>query len=152
MKLSQKLHLNQKQKILLKTMPKLKDGEKTTPRIEARIKIIAEEILKGLSRSKITEKYTKLWDVKFQAIDSYINDAYKLIRENAKGELDHIREINTGRLLDIYNSAEKSGDTNAMFRAIEIINRMSGMYVDKQKVEVTVKDFEFGFADDRTDE
>lgn len=133
-------------------MPKIKEGEKATPRIGARIRIIADEILKGLARSKILDKYTTLWDLGAPAVDKYITEAYALIRENAKGELDNIREINTGRLLDIYNSAEKSGDTNAMFRAIEIINRMSGLYIDKQKVEVTVKDFEFGFADDRAEE
>lgn len=118
-------------------------------KVDARIRIIANEILNGLSRGRLIDKYCEDWGITVAAMDNtYIKRAYQYIRENVKEDLDNIRETNVNRLLEIYNDSYKSGDKSSMFRALDMINRMAGIYEDRQKIELKVTDFKFGFADE----
>lgn len=114
---------------------------------EARIRIIREEILKGVGRPKLLDKYCDLWGVSVASIDAYIGEAYKQIREAFAVEKDNILEANIQRLWDIYNSAEKDGSRRDQLATINMINKLAGLYVDRQETTVTVKDFDFKFTE-----
>ena len=115
---------------------------------DIRIKLVADEILKGLSRGRIIEKFREPWELTEAMIDRYIGAAYRYIKENVKDDLENIKETNVNRLLEIYNDSYNSGDRASMFKALDMINRLSGLYEDKQKLEIKLADFKFGFADD----
>lgn len=112
---------------------------------EARIRIIRDEILKGVARYRLLDKYCDLWDLSTDTIDYYIKEAHKQIREAFANEKDNILEANIQRLWDIYNSAEKEGNRKDQIAAMNMINKLAGLYIDRQESTIKIEDYKFKF-------
>lgn len=113
-----------------------------------RVKIIADCILKGYSGKRLREIYSKEWDICERSVGMYITEAYKSIRESLKDDIENIRETNINRLIDLYNDAFNTNDRASMFKSLDMLNKMFGMYEDKKTIDVQVTNFKFGFSDD----
>lgn len=124
-----------------------KKGQATMFETEKRVKIIADEVLNGMSRGRIMTKYAEAWDLSEASIDNYIAKAYAYIKENVKQDIENIREANTNRLIEIYRESQAQGDKTSMFRALDMINRIFGLYTDRKELAVAINEFNFKFAE-----
>ena len=108
---------------------------------ELRLRYIADDIVKGLSKRKIGEKYSEQWGIGLPAVYDYYREA--LVTLTDEEGLAKLREANTERLLDIYYDALKDGDRQAALKALDLLNKTNSVYVQKldlgQSTEFTFK-------------
>lgn len=120
-----------------------------TPKIKMkeRKKEILDLIAKGYSRRMVLdyleEKYPedKEWNRRYQYYESL-----KALKNIEPEFLEHIRNIQKERLEHIISNAVVGRDYIAATKAVEVMNKMFGVYETKQTVKIedsTIK-FEFG--------
>ena len=93
---------------------------------ELRVRYIANDIVAGMSKRKIVEKYTEAWNISKKHIYDYYNEALATLTDEEG--LAKLREVNTERLLSVYNEATKQGDIKSQLKAIDLINRTNSIY------------------------
>lgn len=93
---------------------------------ELRVRYIANDIVAGMSKRKIVEKYTEAWNMSKKHIYDYYNEALSTLTDEEG--LAKLREVNTERLLDLYDAACKQGDVKSQLKAIDLINRTNNIY------------------------
>ena len=114
-------------------------------KVDAKVKLIVDEIIKGVPSRVFVPKFAEQWNVSERAVRLVLTDAYTYLREYAKQDLDNIRNTNFERLLEIYKEATQDKNKAVAMKAIDMLNKMAGVYVDKKEVDLTVKEFEFKF-------
>lgn len=95
-------------------------------RKELRLRYIADDIVKGMSKRKIGEKYTELWGLSKSTIYDYYREA--LVELTDEEGLAKLRETNTERLLDLYREACEKGNVIAQLKAIDLLNKTNSIY------------------------
>lgn len=93
---------------------------------ELRLRYIADDIVSGMSKRKIGEKYSALWNLSRPVIYDYYREA--LVELTDEEGLAKLRETNTERLLDLYRDACSKGDINAQLKAIDLLNKTNSVY------------------------
>ena len=100
---------------------------------ELRLRYIADDIVAGMSKRKIAEKYSEQWGISKNAIYDYYREA--LITLTDEDGLAKMREANTERLLNLYNTAMEKGDTKTALKALDLLNRTNSIYSTKIKID-----------------
>lgn len=121
----------------------------TESEIELRDAVIIDYITtNGLSREKTAQQISSRWDISVVTARKYVAEAVKHFCDNVVDESDEIRKkIFEEKLHSIYEDAVSAGDRQSSLRAIDILNKMNGMYTDKSDVNVNVDGkivFDFG--------
>lgn len=93
---------------------------------ELRLRYIADDIVSGMSKRKIGEKYSEQWGIKKATVYDYYREA--LVELTDEEGLAKLRETNTERLLDLYRAACDKGDINAQLKAIDLLNKTNSIY------------------------
>lgn len=108
-----------------------KHGDKESYRLsrELRLRYIADDIVKGMSKRKIGEKYSEQWGIGKPTVYDYYREA--LVTLTDEDGLEKMREANTERLLSLYNKAVEEGDTKTALKALDLLNRTNSVYVTK---------------------
>lgn len=119
---------------------------KQTAATELKIKEVADLILKGKTRSQITDFCKEHYDIGQCRTDLLRAEAYKYIEENCKLEKTVVKEVNHSRLMQIYDKAIAAENYNLALKVIDILNRMFTIYTDKQEVDLKISDYTFKFA------
>ena len=104
--------------------------------------------MKGRSRERTAQQIADRWDVSMQSARNYVRDAITRFAKNYV-EIDEAtrKKLFEERLQSIYEDAVSAKDRQSSLRAIDILNKMNGMYTDKSDVNVNVDGkitFEFG--------
>jgi len=107
---------------------------------ELRLRYIADAIVSGMSKRKVCEKFEEEWQISHNLMCDLYNEALATLTDEEG--LAKLREVNTARLLDLYECACKSGDIKAQLKAIDLINRTNSIY--KTTIDLG-KDTEFVF-------
>ena len=110
----------------------------TEAELELRDAVIMDYLtVNGLSRERTAQEIAYRWDVSMQSARNYVKDAITRFAKN------YVEE----KLQSIYEDAVSAKDRQSSLRAIDILNKMNGMYTDKSDVNVNVDGkitFEFG--------
>ena len=93
---------------------------------ELRLRYIADDIVSGMSKRKIGEKYSELWRISKATVYDYYREA--LVELTDEEGLAKLRETNTERLLDLYHKACEVGDVKAQLKAIDLLNKTNSIY------------------------
>ena len=110
---------------------------------EARIFMIASDISKGCTYREMQQRYQEEWGLAASTISFYITEAIQALK--APELQDAIKDINFDRLTSIYRQSLEEGDRKSQLKAIDLLNKMAGLYT--QKVEVATEDeFKFTFT------
>lgn len=96
---------------------------------ELRLRYIAEDIVAGMSKRKIGEKYSEKWGIGVSTVYDYYREA--LVTLTDEEGLAKLREANTERLLGIYYDALKDGDRQTALKALDLLNKTNSVYVQK---------------------
>lgn len=114
---------------------------------ELRLRYIADDIVSGLSKRKIGEKYAELWNLSKATVYDYYREA--LVELTDEEGLAKLRETNTERLLDLYRDACSKGDINAQLKAIDLLNKTNSVYQTNINLGQDTE-FVFNFGDVET--
>lgn len=91
-----------------------------------RLRYIADDVIKGLSKRKIGEKYSELWNVSPNTVYEYYREALATLTDEEG--LAKLREANTERLLDLYHDAVQSNDRQSALKALDLLNKTNSIY------------------------
>ena len=121
----------------------------TESEIELRDAVIIDYITtNGLSREKTAQQISSRWDISMVTARKYVAEAIKHFCDNVVEESEAVRKkLFEEKLQSIYEDAVIAKDRQSSLRAIDILNRMNGMYTDKSDVNLSVDGkitFEFG--------
>lgn len=100
---------------------------------ELRLRYIADDIVKGMSKRKICEKYSEEWQINKTTVADYYREA--LVSLTDEEGIAKMREANTERLLDIYKKAVDSGDSKTALKALDLLNKTNSIYSTKINIE-----------------
>ena len=121
----------------------------TEAELELRDAVIMDYLtVNGLSRERTAQQIADRWEVSMQSARNYVRDAITRFAKNYV-EIDEAtrKKLFEERLQSIYEDAVSAKDRQSSLRAIDILNKMNGMYTDKSDVNVNVDGkitFEFG--------
>lgn len=121
----------------------------TDEEIELRDAVIIDYITtNGLSREKTAQQISSRWDISMVTARKYVAEAIKHFCDNVVEESEAVRKkLFEEKLQSIYEDAVIAKDRQSSLRAIDILNKMNGMYTDKSDVNLSVDGkitFEFG--------
>ena len=121
----------------------------TEAELELRDAVIMDYLtVNGLSRERTAQQIADRWDVSMQSARNYVRGAITRFAKNYV-EIDEAtrKKLFEEKLQSIYEDAVSAKDRQSSLRAIDILNKMNGMYTDKSDVNVNVDGkitFEFG--------
>ena len=115
-----------------------------------RLAEIIKRIRKGWSRAKLIDWSKEQWDLADSTASLYIKDAYDMLAESADAVIEKSRAIQIERLEDLLVDALNDKDRNNSLKAIDMLNKIYSLYVERKEVKLdnsTLK-FSFGEGDD----
>lgn len=121
----------------------------TDAELELRDAVVMDYLtVNGLSRERTAQQLADRWDVSMQSARNYVKDAITRFAKNYV-EIDEAtrKKILEEKLQSIYEDAVSAKDRQSSLKAIDILNKMNGMYTDKSDVNLSVDGkitFDFG--------
>lgn len=121
----------------------------TEEELELRDAVILDYITtNGLSREKTAQQISDRWDITMATARKYVQQAIVRFCDNVVEESEEVRKkLFEEKLHSIYEDAVNAKDRQSSLKAIDILNKMNGMYKDKADVNLTVDGnitFDFG--------
>lgn len=121
----------------------------TEEEIELRDAVVIDYItVNGLSREKTAQQLMDRWDITINTARKYVTEAVKHFCDNAVEESEEMRKkLFEEKIQSIYEDAVTAKDRQSSLKAIDMLNKMNGMYKDKSDVNLTVDgsiSFDFG--------
>lgn len=105
---------------------------------------VREDIYKGLSQADLIERIvTNYYQLKYDKEPSLhyarnvISDVRKEIKEEWKEQNQELKELQLGRLLDLYNDSRKNNDRMNALSTLKEINKVSNLY-EAEKIDMTI--------------
>ena len=109
---------------------------------------IIKRVRKGWSRAKLLEWSKRQWDLADCTASLYLKDAYEILAENADEVIEKSRAIQIERLEDLLVDALKDKDRNNSLKAMDMLNKIYSLYVEKKEVKLDNSSLKFSFGDD----
>ena len=121
----------------------------TDAELELRDAVIMDYLtINGLSRERTAQEIAARWDVTLQSARNYIKDAITRFSKNYV-EIDEAtrRKIFEEKINAIFEDAVDAKDRSNSLKAMDMLNKMNGLYRDKSDVNLNVEgsiSFDFG--------
>lgn len=100
---------------------------------EAKQYMIISDIAKGMTYTEIVNKYVNEWGLGLKTVQNYVVEAVAYMRSDAAKE--SLIAMNLERLDNLYSESVKEKDRKNALKAIDTINKMSGAYTERVKIE-----------------
>lgn len=113
-----------------------------------RIAEVIKRIRKGWSRAKILEWIEDQWNVQKATASNYIKMAYEVLGEASDEVIENSRIIQLERLEDLLKDALEGNDRANSLKALDMINRLHGLYIEKKEVKLDTQKLKFSFGDE----
>ena len=113
-----------------------------------RIAKLTELITQGYSRSKLKDYIEETWEVGGAMADEYIRMTYAVLGENSDEVIENSKNIQLERLEDLLRKALESDDKTASLKALDMINKLHGLYIEKKEVKLDSQKLRFSFGDE----
>jgi len=109
-------------------------------RQEKRIELITEDIIAGLSRVKILEKYSALWECGKSTVNTIFKEACIKMSEEYRSDKEQVRAISNIRLEGVWDAAKT---VNQKLKTIDLINKTNNIYDNNVNVSTGEDGFTF---------
>ena len=111
---------------------------------KARINVLIEKIRDGFSRKELVQWTIDNFNFKYKVAWDYVNLAYKTLAEyNDEDLIGNTRAIQLERAEAILKDSLEHGDRKSALKALDLINKMHSLYVEKREVSVESSDLVF---------
>ena len=112
--------------------------------LDCRNYIIYNYIRQGLSRQRVIEEIANRWGVSLNVSDKYYKEALEgLVIEN-DAVVDAARNIAIERLNKMVEDCSMQHRYDSALKALDLLNKINGLYTEKKEIEVTGLQFDFG--------
>ena len=98
---------------------------------------------RGYSKAKTIETLQSRWQISNQRCYIYINEAMDALRETYQDDLEDVRKEQLEKLQRIYDNALEHNKHKEAIMALEQINKLKGLYEEKQTITVNEIKFDF---------
>lgn len=109
-------------------------------RQEKRIEMITDDIIAGLSRVKILEKYSQAWECEKRTINAIYKEACIKLSEEIRADKEQVRAISNIRLEGVWDDAKT---VNQKLKTIDLINKTNNIYDNNVNVSTGEDGFVF---------
>lgn len=111
---------------------------------KARLNVLIEKIREGYSRKRLVEWVQENFGFTYKYSWDLTAEAYKMLADMNNEELvESTRAIQLERTEAILKEALEKGDHKNALKALDIINRMYSLYVEKKEIDVKSSDLVF---------
>lgn len=118
-----------------------------TTETKTRIRQILDRIRKNWQKDEIVEWVRSEYGVSEITASRYYHDAQKILQDNLPDPelVDKIRNEQIARVTAIARKAVENGDTKNALKALDMLNKIAGLYTEKQEVNITSDTIRFEF-------
>lgn len=109
-------------------------------RQEKRIELIINDIVAGLSRLRIIDKYTELWECGKRTINAIYNEALITLSDEVRASKEQTRAISNIRLEGVW---DECATVNQKLKTIDMINKTNNVYDNNVVVSAGEDGFQF---------
>lgn len=118
----------------------------TRPQTQLRIAEVINWLRKGYSKKKCIDLIMENYDITEGQAKHYLHDAYATIYDASKvADPEELKEQYVDRIEDLLSSMLEKGNTTLAIRLQDMLNRIAGVYNDKQQVEIKSDVIKFKF-------
>lgn len=125
-----------------------KSGKRIGEAAEAQkdiFKLVFDGLINGKSRPEIKDEIVNTFGITRRSATTYVQKAYKKKIELDDNELSNLRFLQLARVEKLYSEALAKKSVKDALNAIDIINKLFGLYETKQKIEITKDVIQFKF-------
>lgn len=140
-----KNNLKQKEKQNQREMAKKTPYFKSSANAMIRTNELVQLIRKGKSKAKLIEYAKEEWGVNENMATKYIHDACLKLESYYEKEAQKAKVVQLERIESILEDALNSKDNKTALSALDMINKLYSLYVDKQEVKVDSDTIKFTF-------
>lgn len=118
-----------------------------TTETKTRIRQILDRIRKNWQKDEIVEWVKSEYGVSDITARRYYHDAQKILQDNLPDPelVDKIRNEQIARITALARKADENGDTKNALKALDMLNKIAGLYTEKQEVNITSDTIKFEF-------
>lgn len=117
-----------------------------------RKELLKKEILdmyrKGMSRKRIVEEIRERLNISERQAYRVSSEVFAQLVKECPTDKEEVRETYLERLEYIIETAMSKGDYKTALKAQDIVNKLNMMYVEKQEIDLSIKNLEFKFGDE----
>ena len=116
----------------------------TEPLLALRNSVIFDLMFKrGYSKAKTIETLQARWQIGMQKCYDYINASMDALKQTYQDDVEDVRKKQLEKLQRIYNDALEHNKHKEAIMALEQMNKLKGLYEEKQTITVNEIKFEF---------
>jgi hypothetical protein len=116
----------------------------TEPLLALRNSAIFDLMFKrGYSKAKTIQTLQARWQIGMQKCYDYINIAMDALKETYKDDIEDVRKKQLEKLQQLYDDCMQHNKQKEALMALEQINKLKGLYEEKQTITVNEIKFEF---------
>lgn len=118
-----------------------------TDTAKTKVQYMLNLIRKGYSKNKAFEKFAEAFpEIESQRrVNMYWQTAMRLIANNFEQDLNKVRAMQIERIEDLLREALESKDRTSALSALNMINKLYALYVEKKEVKADVNEWKFKF-------
>lgn len=116
----------------------------TEPLLELRRSAIFDLMFKrGYSKAKTIATMQARWQISNQRCYIYIDDAMEALKQTYQDDIEDVRKKQLEKLQQLYDDCLLHNKQKEALMALEQINKLKGLYEEKQTITVNEIKFEF---------
>lgn len=114
---------------------------------KTKVQYMLNLIRKGYSKSKAFEQFAEVFPEieSSRRVNMYWQTAMRLIANNFEQDLNDVRAMQIERIEDLLREALESKDRTSALGALNMINKLYALYVEKKEVKADVNEWKFKF-------
>ena len=114
------------------------------PLLNLRNSVIFDLMFKrGYSKAKTIQTLQARWQIGMQKCYDYINAAMDALRETYQEDVEDVRKKQLEKLQQLYDDALAHNKHKEAIQALDQINKLKGLYEEKQTITVNEIKFDF---------
>lgn len=116
----------------------------TEPLLALRNSVVFDLMFKrGYSKAKTIQTLQARWQIGMQKCYDYINTAMDALKQTYQDDIEDVRKKQLEKLQQIYDDALAHNKHKEAILALDQINKLKGLYEEKQTITVNEIKFEF---------
>lgn len=110
---------------------------------KARQHEILKKIRRGWSRKRLVQWVVENYELSYSYAWKQVADCYAMLAEINKDYVETVRDVQLERIESILAESIESGDRQSSLKAIDLINKIFSLYVEKKDLNITGNDISF---------
>lgn len=111
---------------------------------KARLDHIIEKIREGYSRKSLVDWVMETYGLQYKNAWANVDQSYKMLADTNNEELiESARAVQLERAEAILKDSLEHGDRKSALKALEILNKLNSLYVEKREIDVKSTDLIF---------